>query len=125
MLMKSNEGFTLIEILIALVILSIALTAIIKATADNINHTAYLQQKMISLWVAKEVINETRAQLLILPDQPDKLEKNMNMLGKKWRYQAYLKKTANAHIKEIQVDVFEENKKEKIIHLMGYLYAPY
>ncbi len=120
---KTNAGFTLIEILIALVILSIALTAIIKATAENINHTAYLQQKIIAMWVATQIINETRAGLLILPNQPDELEKNIIMLGQRWDYHAYLKKTANLHIKEIEVDVFPEHKKEKLIHLMGYLYA--
>ncbi len=54
-------GLTLIEVLIALAIVGIAMTAIIKATSQNIRSTAYLQNKLIAMWVGQQVSNEMLA----------------------------------------------------------------
>jgi general secretion pathway protein I len=72
--MKQQRGFTLIEVLIALAILSIALTAIIKATSQNIRDTAYIQHKMIAHYVALDVINAARAGLINLPTDDGKAD---------------------------------------------------
>jgi prepilin-type N-terminal cleavage/methylation domain-containing protein len=54
----TQSGLTLIEVLVALAIISIALTAIIKATSENIRGTAYLQDKTIAMYVARQILNE-------------------------------------------------------------------
>ena len=60
--MRNLQGFTLLEVLIALAIISIALTAIIKASSQNIKDTAYLEDKAIANWVGLEVMNEVKAE---------------------------------------------------------------
>ena len=52
-MLNKNFGFTLIEVLIALTILSIALTAIIISTSQNIKDTFYLQNKNTAEQVVK------------------------------------------------------------------------
>jgi general secretion pathway protein I len=121
--MQRHSGFTLIEVLIALAILSIALTAIIKATAQNIRNTAYLQNKTLAAWVAEEVINETRVGLLKLPLAPDQLEQETHMLHQTWQWRAYLTPTANPHINEIHVSVQQPDTDAVIVNLMGYEHA--
>jgi general secretion pathway protein I len=118
--MKNNRGFTLIEVLIALVILSIALTAIIKSTSQNIKDTAYLQHKMIAAWVGNEIINEARIGLLKLPAAPDSLKDETTMLGEKWTWQATMTPTPNPRIQKIVVDVAQD---KPFIHLVSYLYV--
>src|SRR5687767_14340539 len=93
-------GFTLIEVLIALAILSIALTAVIKATSQNIKDTLYLQDKTIAHWVGLEIMNEVRTHLIKLPQAPDPLEKTTKMLGQTWAWHAYFSASPNAHIQE-------------------------
>ncbi len=82
--MQNNTGLTLIEVLVALVILSIALTAVIKVTAQNIKNAIYVQNKIIALWVGMNVINEVRGGILKLPLAPDHLEKETAMLNQAW-----------------------------------------
>ena len=101
---KNSAGFTLIEVLIALAILSIALTAIIKSTSENIKNTAYLQNKTIATWVGTEIINEMRAGVLPIPTT-DTVEQETEMLGKKWVWQAETTSTPNPRIKKIIVTV--------------------
>lgn len=108
--MRSNAGFTLIEVLIALAILSIALTAVIKATSQNIKDNAYIQNKTIATWVASQVMNESRVGVIKVPTAPDKLEEETEMLGRTWKWQASLNPTPNQHIKEVQVKVFDSNE---------------
>ena len=62
--LTNHKGFTLIEVLIALAILAIALTAVIEATSKNIQNTLYLQNKTIASWVGLEIINEAKINFL-------------------------------------------------------------
>ncbi|HLB58283.1 MAG TPA: type II secretion system minor pseudopilin GspI, partial [Gammaproteobacteria bacterium] len=88
--MKNKAGFTLIEVLIALAILSIALTAIIQSTSQNIKDTLYLQNKTIAIWVGSELIAEVEAGILKVPAAPDKLTQEVEMLEQEWRCVARL-----------------------------------
>lgn len=117
---KASPGFTLIEVLVAMVILSIALTAIIKSTMQNIKDTLYLQNKTIALWVGNQVINEVQAGLHKLPMAPDSLKHKSIMLNETWSWEASLKPTPNPRIQEITVTVYQ---KAPLIHLVSYLYV--
>jgi len=121
--MKNDLGFTLIEVLIALVILSIALTTIIKSTSQNIKDTLYLKNKTIALWVGTSKMNEARANLLKLPLAPEKLQDEIEMLGQKWQWSANRVATPNPHIEEVNVDVYSVQSTQQFVHLVSYLYV--
>ena len=116
-------GFTLIEVLIALAILSISLTAIIKSTSQSIKDTIYLQDKTIAHWVGLQVINAARIGLLNLSSQAAKKTAETDMLGEKWTWEAELKPTQNPHITEIDVNVFRQSDNAKLAVLVSYSYA--
>lgn len=124
--MKKQQGLTLIEVLIALAIVSIAMTAVIKAASQNIRSTAYLQKKTIALWVAEEVINETRAHRLNIGDSSGNQRLTTEMLGKDWYWQKEEEATANPRIKKIIVTVYEHEEDKQniapIINLESYVY---
>jgi general secretion pathway protein I len=121
---RKISGFTLIEVLIALAILSIALTAIIKASSQNIRDTLYLQNKTIAHWVGLEVINKIRAHVLLVTAREKIHEENTVMLNQQWHWQASIEKTPNPHIKEIKVTVAKMNEKNPLAQLTSYLYVP-
>ncbi len=118
--MKTNAGFTLIEILIALVILSIALTAMIKSTSQNIKDTIHIQNKTIATWVASQVVNEARMGLLNLSSGS---EQQTEMLGQKWPWNANMTDTPNPHIRKIEVIVYSPSHQNELAHLESYLYV--
>lgn len=121
--MRNNRGLTLIEVMIALAIISIALTAIIKATAQNIKDTQYLQNKTIAGWVGSEVMSKIQLGLIPLPLSEEPMEEETRMLNHDWLWQGHLENTPNSHIKKIVVIVLQKNSAQKYIQLTGYLYG--
>ncbi len=120
--MKNNLGFTLIEVLIALAIVGIALTAIIKSTSQNIRDTQYLQQKVIANWVAMRIINEARAELIDL-SKSNEISDETEMLATFWTWRATVEPTPNPKIQALHVAVFPKDSDQEIINLSSYLYA--
>jgi general secretion pathway protein I len=120
---NSSSGFTLIEVLIALAILSISLTAIIKSASQNIKDTIYLQDKTIAQWVGLNVLNEARLGFLKLPVAPGNLTSDTEMLGEQWSTDANYSASQNPHIREVHVAVMKKGSHKKIINLTGYIYV--
>ena len=122
--MKNNAGMTLIEVLVALAILAIAVTAIIKATSQNIKDNIYLQNKITANWVATQVINEARANVLSRPNATGQFEDETLMLNRTWHWQADITDTKNLHVKKIQVTVSLPNSEKTLADLESYFYVP-
>lgn len=72
------KAFTLIEVLIALMIIAIALTAVIRASSRDIDDQYLLQQKTYGLWVAEYILNQ---QQLKLP-----LKSKITMFDQQWHW---------------------------------------
>jgi len=105
--LKKTAGLTLIEVLVALAIVSIAITAMMKAVSQNVRAVSYLQDKTIATWVGQQIINEARVGLLDIKNSGiDKMNEKTVMLNQTWFWQASEEATTNAHIKKVTVEVF-------------------
>lgn len=82
--MKKFLGFTLIEVLIALIIISIALAASIRVTNQSIRDTTHVQNTMIAHWVAMNIISEIQVGIIKLPIAGNIKKGKTSMLNKKW-----------------------------------------
>lgn len=102
---NSSKGLTLIEVLIALAIISIALTAVIKAASQTIRTMTYLQNKTIALWVGQEVMAEARLGILLLPGKSESVSSSREMLGEMWHWELTEMATPNTKIDKIRVEV--------------------
>jgi general secretion pathway protein I len=121
--LKKSVGLTLIEVLVALAIISIAMTAIIKAAAENIRATDYLQSKTLALWTGQLVMNEWRLGLQTIENRSDKLTES-HVLSSTWYWQAEETETPNKKIKKLTVNVFAKNNPQAspTVTLTGYNY---
>lgn len=118
-----QKGLTLLEVLVALVILAVALTAVIKATTENIRATAYLQEKTLATWVGLKVLNQARLELVRLPQIPEYRSASDVTLGQDWEWQGYTTPTRNARIHEVHVKVLHLPDHRFVTELTGYLYV--
>ena len=110
------SGFTLIEVLVALVILSIAFTAFFGAISSNAKSLIYLQNKTAAQWVALNAIAEIQLGLVnSLSSHQDK------MFNTIWYWSAAIQATPNPAISRIEVRVRPTENSAAIVQLSGYL----
>ena len=123
---KASAGLTLIEVLVALAIIAIALTAVIKATSQNIRGTGYLQKKTIALWVAEQAMNEVRVGLVKTSSDSRNDSHESHMLDRDMYWHAIQAATGNKSIKKITINVYDkkdiEDDESPIVTLEGYVY---
>jgi prepilin-type N-terminal cleavage/methylation domain-containing protein len=65
---RQQLGFTLIEVMVALVVVSIGLGALLAATSQNIRTYQRLQTHMAENWVSLQTVNMLRIGLISLQD---------------------------------------------------------
>ena len=115
--MKKNGGFTLIEVLIALMILALSLTAIVKATSSDISNTAYLKEKALANLVAIEA--RQLIQLRAIAFNNNKTEQKTMLANNTWFWQAT--KTPTEIKNMVQIDISVSHNHQSIVSTTGYL----
>ena len=120
--LKKN-GFTLIEVLIALAIVSIALTALLRATAQTVALTARIKEKSIAHWVAMNAV--TGIQLGLVDIHPNQeVTEVTKMFGSSWYWRAKLTSTPIASTQYIQISVSQNTNGPFHDPLLAFRYTP-
>jgi len=101
--MPRSRGFTLIEVLVALVVLSIALAAVISATSRYVANSGYLRDRSFAHWVAMNRVTEAYLE----PDWPavGKKRGEESMGGNEWAWSREVLSTADEDVRRIEVEV--------------------
>lgn len=88
---KPQQGFTLVEILIALAVLAIVMSALLVSSSNYVNNAAYLKQTTLAQWVAENVATEYQVKNKF-PRIGSKQDGETEMAGVKWRWRVQTKK---------------------------------
>lgn len=120
---QSQTGFTLIEVLLALAIIAIALTALLKAMAQNVENTDRLKQKAVSHWVAMQGVAMIQLGLLSV-SQNQEATQNTDMLGQHWYWRAKITPTAQKSLQLISLSVSSQPTGPFQEELYAFRYAP-
>lgn len=123
MIIVKSKGFTLIEVLLALVIVAIALTALLKATGQNISNTERIKQKTISHWIGMQGISMIQSGLLPMQFNQE-LTEVTSLLGQRWYWRAKLTPTPIAHMQQINITVSQHQSGPFTDLLIAYRYTP-
>ncbi len=97
------RAFTLIEVLAALIIVSLGMLGVIQAVGQTASNTSYLREKTLAHWVAMNRLTEARLQ----PNAPkvDKTSDEVEMAGYRWRWTMEVTQTAVENIRRIDISV--------------------
>jgi general secretion pathway protein I len=101
------RGFTLVEVLVALVIVAFgmgALMATLTAAADSVGH---LRDKSFAEWIALNRISEMRLRSIRPP--VGKTSGEVEYAGKRWKWAQQVEKVAVADLYRIDVSVTQMN----------------
>ncbi len=102
-LRSRQQGFTLLEVMVALAILSVASAGLITAAGGYLKQSQKVEDKVIAAWVADNWLNELR--LAETAPDSDEVKAEANMAGREWLLSAQVVDTASAHLKRIEIEV--------------------
>ncbi|MEW7978487.1 MAG: type II secretion system minor pseudopilin GspI [Candidatus Sedimenticola endophacoides] len=112
------RGFTLLEVLVALAILAIAMSAVIKVSSSNTDNTAYLEEKMLAHWVAMNRWSEIQ---LVPPDKPLYSTSGVELMaGRKWEWRREVTNSPDQDVKKIRLEVTADDNEAVLAKLTGY-----
>jgi general secretion pathway protein I len=118
---KTN-GFTLLEVLVAMAILAITLGTIIKTVSSYANNASYLKERTLAQWIAENKAAEY--QLKKEFPAPGRKEGEIDMANQQWQWQVKISTTQDTRLRRLDISVYtesgdEENPISKLVTFIG------
>ena len=122
---KPDKGFTLIEVMVALAIIAIALSSLIKASGSHTSSAAYLKSKTLAHYVA---MNEV-AELHTKKRWPDlgTTQNSTEMAGHEWFWTREVAKTGDesGNIRGLKFTVYlDEDRTRSLAQVQAFISNP-
>lgn len=99
-----QAGFTLIEVLIALVIAAISLAALSRAMGLTTHNQVLLEEKVVATWVAQNALLQQQ-----ISGEQDAADQKVLMLGRTWLIEQKIEPTPLAEFKKLSVEVYQQD----------------
>lgn len=114
--MKKIKGFTLLEVLVALLITTVGLTALAHQTMQNIDVQHHLNNKAIAQWVAQNKTEEALFNWNTLKKTPAARDQGTDKLAnREWFWTGDLEKLRDSAIMAYTVNVFADSDKSNAL----------
>jgi general secretion pathway protein I len=116
------RGFTLVEVLVALVVVALGLTALMVAVNGTARTSGFLRDKTLAQWIALNRIAEVRLNVVKFGQNTDTGE--LDFGSRKWHYDTRYFNTNIASMKRVVVRVYLGDAKTKgnaIAQAVGFL----
>lgn len=104
------RGFTLLEVLIALLVLAIALLALTRTASVQAEQFATLRERTLAGWLAQDLLAETRLASALPPTGSSNGTRRFGL--RDWRFEVRVQGTDIATIRRIDVRVFDAGDRE-------------
>jgi general secretion pathway protein I len=106
-----SRGFTLLEVLIAILLLALALSALVRLAGLEARASAHLRDRTLAQWVASNALAETRLR------EPfpaiGRREGEATMGSRRWRWRIDVQGTDEASIRRMEARVFDADAPDR------------
>jgi len=102
---RRHAGFTLIEVLVALVIVSFGIVSVIQVTSQHVSNISELEKRMIASWVASNHIAEIRHSSKVERIRSRTNTERFKMGGHEWKSRARIDETEVDKVFLLSVEV--------------------
>jgi general secretion pathway protein I len=101
--LKKSLGFTLIEVMLAMAVFSIAGIALLTTATNNSRNIAYLEDKMFANWVASNQLVSVHLGESWPPK--NNLKGEVELAGRAWFWQQKVIKTTDKNMRAIVMEI--------------------
>ena len=125
-LRRSVSGFTLIEVMVALVVVAVALPAFLTLIMSQLDGTAAIRDKTMAFWVAENELTRLQLRHELLPDfdLPDRDSGDMELAGLEWYWRLESEATQMDGFRQVTVSVGLEPEPEGgLAKLTGFVHV--
>jgi general secretion pathway protein I len=115
-----TAGFTLVEVLVALAVLTIALAAVMRALSQSIDTSAALRDRTLAMWVAQNRLTTHQ----VTRDFPalDTTEGDAEMAGRSWHWREQVTPApGEPAMRQIHIEVRAASGPQPLARLIGFL----
>jgi len=103
-------GFTLIEVLAALIIVSLGMLGVIEAVSQTARNSSYLREKTLAHWIAMNRLTEVRLEQSA--PKVDKSSDEVEMADRRWRWTMVVTQSPLPSVRRIDISVRPAEAKE-------------
>ena len=96
---RKQRGFTLVEVLVALVVAAVALAALSRTLGLSVANQSSLESKIVATWVAQDALLQRQ----MFPNQS--LANTVEMMGRKWQVSVDIAPTMVPNFQQLRVNV--------------------
>lgn len=116
---RQTRGFTLIEVLVGLLVLALALLALTRTAAIQVQAFGDLRERTLAGWLAADVLAETR--LASQFPAPGKNDGQRKFGGRDWRWELSVEATEVPTVRRLNVRVYTASDRDSpLVSLVGF-----
>ena len=108
------NGFTLIEVVVAVAVIAFGLSATIKTVSTVTRNTAHLNERVVATWVAQNAM--ARYELNIDNNASEETSGKEEIAGVEWYWKKTLVNTEDPGIQRVEIDVTRDDKKDSQVY---------
>ncbi len=118
-MMRNYKAFTLLEVMVALLIIAITMGAIVESGGYSARRSAILTQKTIASWVAQNEVSLYRAKRTW--NNVSNISGEVEMGDTQWQWKMKISKTDDPLLHRIDVDVYLDGKDDISASATGFI----
>ncbi len=115
--MKKRNGFTLLEVLVALAIFATAAVSVIRAVSQHINTINYLEEKTF----AAMVVDNQMAQVMLSASSVSAKKGTESLAGRTWYWKVTPVSTAVGYLQAFDVSVATSESGSPVVTVRSYV----
>ena len=113
---RGTTGFTLIEVLVALVVFAVMGFAVTDRVGDVANQLYGLERRAVAHWVVDNHLNRMRLarRATTEPLRNGRDRERVFMGGREWQLEIHIQDTAHPWLRRVEITVFEDTESGEI-----------